>query len=157
MASVTVSTTLELVRFLCLSLPVIAHAIDSLGVLAWCCPCVVYGQNKKRLEHLNNQGTPDPEHGGCFSGDCCIFTALAYCSLNWIVQVCFVYLTAVQRSIVPSYAQMSNRGSIRSRYNVKGSGLSDCCLSCVCIPCALTQEAQEIKLEEQSFGGYQKA
>ena len=41
-----------------------------LGVLATFVPCVVYGQNKHRYQHLHNQGTPHPDHGGCWSGAC---------------------------------------------------------------------------------------
>lgn len=58
------------------------------GVLAWCCPCVVYSQNKRRLEHLSQKGYPDPEHGGCSSGDCFVHGLITgCCGLGWILQV----------------------------------------------------------------------
>ncbi|GLB38922.1 putative PLAC8 family protein [Lyophyllum shimeji] len=108
--------------------------------LAWCCPCVVYGQNKQRLEYLQSKGQPDPEAGGCCNSDCIIHAAITGCfGAGWILQ-------------------MMNRGNVRGRYSVKGGGCGDCMSSCCCAPCALTQESQEIALEEQSFtGGYQKA
>ncbi|KAF9456953.1 PLAC8 family-domain-containing protein [Collybia nuda] len=110
-------------------------------VLAWCCPCVVYAQNKQRLEHLNSKGTPDPERGGGFcSGDCWVHGLITgCCGLGWILQ-------------------LGPRGNSRSRYNIKGGGCGDCCSIFWCNPCALTQESREIELEEQSFhAGHQKA
>ncbi|KAF5383066.1 hypothetical protein D9615_004826 [Tricholomella constricta] len=108
-------------------------------VLSWFCPCVVYGQNKQRLDHLQGKGTPDPEHGGCSSGDCCIHGLITgCCGAGWILQI-------------------GTRANVRSRYGIKGDSWSDCCASFWCMPCALTQESQEIMLEEQSFGGHQKA
>jgi hypothetical protein len=65
---------------------VLKHLI--LGVLSWFCPCVVYGQNKRRYEHLSSQGTADPEHGGGFcSGDCCLHACLLHFGLAWVLQV----------------------------------------------------------------------
>jgi len=61
--------------------------IPTIGVVAWCFPCVTYGQIKKRYDHLNTTGTPDPEHGGCFSSDCALHGLLTFCGLNWIFQV----------------------------------------------------------------------
>lgn len=65
-----------------------------LGILAWCCPCVVYAQNKRRYEHLNAQGTPDPEHGGgCCSGDCCLHAVITgLFGAGWILQVKMTFL-----------------------------------------------------------------
>ncbi|KAF8068036.1 PLAC8 family-domain-containing protein [Lyophyllum atratum] len=104
-------------------------------LISWCFPCVVYGQNKKRLEHLQSNGTPDPEQGGCMSSDCflhgCITT---FCGCGFLLQ-------------------MGTRGTMRNRYDIKGGSCGDCCTSLCCMPCALTQEAQELALEEQSFGG----
>ncbi|KAF5383065.1 hypothetical protein D9615_004825 [Tricholomella constricta] len=102
-------------------------------VLSWFCPCVVYSRNRRRLEHLEGKGTPDPEQGGCFSGACWV-----HCCAGWTLQI-------------------ESRAKVRSRYGIKGDSWSDCCAIFWCAPCALTQESQEIKLEEQSFGGHQKA
>ena len=32
-------------------------------LLAWCCPCLAYGQNSSRLRHLDTQGTVHPAGG----------------------------------------------------------------------------------------------
>ena len=48
---------------------------------------------------------------------------------------------------------MMQRGAIRGRYNIKGGGCGDCCASFCCAPCELTQEARELQLEEETYGG----
>jgi len=48
--------------------------------------------------------------------------------------------------------QMMNRSTIRSRYNIRGDGCSDCLTSFCCTCCQLVQESREIELEEQSLG-----
>ncbi|KAF9524337.1 PLAC8-domain-containing protein [Crepidotus variabilis] len=102
---------------------------------ATCCPCITYGRLKHRHAHLNQQGTPDPEHGGCCTGDCMIHGVLTSCGFGWILQ-------------------MMLRGEIRSRYNISGGACGDCLAAACCMPCQLTQESREIELEEQSFGKY---
>ncbi|KAF9479496.1 PLAC8-domain-containing protein [Pholiota conissans] len=99
-------------------------------------PCVTYGQIKRRYEHLNTKGYPDPEHGGFCSSDCMIHGCFTFCGCGFIMQ-------------------MMNRGSIRGRYNIKGGGCGDCCTALCCTPCELAQEAQELSLEENSFQGKQ--
>jgi len=98
------------------------------------CPCVTYGRNQKRLEHLNAYGYPDPKHGGsCCSGSCCGHACLTLtCGLGWIMQ-------------------MMNRGAVRSRYSISGGGCTDCLASVFCSCCELTQERREIELEERSY------
>jgi len=105
-------------------------------VMSWFCPCVVYAQNKQRYEHLNAKGTPDPELGGSgCNGDCMVHGFITgCCGMGWILQ-------------------FMQRGNIRGRYNIKGGGLGDCCASFWCTPCELTQEHQELELEERSFQG----
>ncbi|KAG6828318.1 hypothetical protein H0H92_008381 [Tricholoma furcatifolium] len=105
---------------------------DHIGtcLLAWCLPCIVYGSNKKRLEHLSQHGTPDPEKGGICSGDCILYGAVAACcGIGCLLQI-------------------GTRGNVRQRYGIKGGTCGDCLSSCFCTPCALTQEEQEISLEE---------
>src|SRR6266704_3664618 len=34
------------------------------------CPCITYGEIKRRYEHLNSTGTPDTEQGGICNNDC---------------------------------------------------------------------------------------
>ncbi|EKM76902.1 hypothetical protein AGABI1DRAFT_44341 [Agaricus bisporus var. burnettii JB137-S8] len=105
-------------------------------IKAWCCPCIVYASNKQRLEHLERNGAPDPEHGGgCCSGPCCLHASILLCFGAGFV------------------LQFLHRGDTRKRYNIKGGMCGDCCTSFWCSPCDLTQEHQEIELEEKSFGG----
>ncbi|PPR05319.1 hypothetical protein CVT26_011577, partial [Gymnopilus dilepis] len=126
-------------------------------VVAWCCPCITYSNVKRRYEHLNDKGYPDPEHGGsCCNSDCMIHGCLIYCGLGWIMQASIFCLNCcLAKSERCSLSQMMNRGSIRARYNIKGSGVGDCCTSFWCTPCELTQESRELDLEEASFGGKQ--
>ncbi|TFK71584.1 PLAC8-domain-containing protein [Pluteus cervinus] len=102
---------------------------------AWCCPCVTFAQNKRRLEYLDRQGIPDPEHGGEFvSGDCWLHTFLTCCfNAGWVLQI-------------------GTRNSIRSRYSIRGDPFADCCTVFWCNPCSLTQESRELELEETSLG-----
>ncbi|KAF8157214.1 PLAC8 family-domain-containing protein [Crassisporium funariophilum] len=103
-------------------------------LVATCFPCVVYGKNKHRYEHLTTKGAPHPEHGGsCCSGSCMTHGVFAICGLGFLFQ-------------------MSNRKHVRQRYNIKGGGCGDCLTSFFCAPCQLTQDSREIELEEQSFG-----
>ncbi|EDR06888.1 uncharacterized protein LACBIDRAFT_236218 [Laccaria bicolor S238N-H82] len=106
-------------------------------VIAWCFPCITYANIKHRYEHLNTKGFPDPQHGGSFcNSDCMLHGCItAFCGMGWIFQ-------------------MGQRGSIRQRYNIKGGSCGDCCTALCCTPCELTQEARELELEEQSFGGH---
>ncbi|KAF8993641.1 PLAC8 family-domain-containing protein [Cyathus striatus] len=103
-------------------------------MMACFCPCVVHSQVKHRYEHLESKGYPDPEHGGGFcGGDCMAHACLTYCGIGFFLQA-------------------FTRGNIRKRYNIKGGFLGDCCSSLWCTPCELTQAAQELELEEQSYG-----
>jgi len=103
--------------------------------LGWWCPCIVFSQNKSRLEHLNRNGTPHPQGGEAMGGDCLTYGGLAVCcGLGWILQI-------------------GTRSATRNRYQIHGDGVSDILCSWCCIPCALTQESREIGLEEQSLGG----
>jgi Cys-rich protein (TIGR01571 family) len=97
-------------------------------------PCIVYGQNKHRYEHLNAKGTPHPTGGPMCSGSCMTHGLSTICGLNFLFQ-------------------MVNRGHVRRRYNIKGSGCGDCCAALWCTPCQLVQESRELELEEESFGG----
>jgi Cys-rich protein (TIGR01571 family) len=103
--------------------------------LACWCPCIAYGQNKARLDYLSNHGASDPRHGGggSCSGDCFLHGCLtSFCGIGWVLQI-------------------STRKNTRSRYNIAGGGLEDCCTSLCCGPCALTQESKEMGLEESSL------
>ncbi|KAJ8508710.1 hypothetical protein ONZ45_g9035 [Pleurotus djamor] len=102
-------------------------------ILAWCCPCIVYAQNKQRYQHLSTKGYPDPEHGGSgCNGDCFVHGCITACfGAGWVLQI-------------------GTRGNIRDRYRIKGGGCGDCLTACFCTPCELTQESRELELEEKS-------
>ena len=57
------------------------------GIIATCFPCITYGRVKRRYEHLNNKGYPDPDQGGIVSSDCLIHACLTSCGVGWILQV----------------------------------------------------------------------
>ncbi|TFK62804.1 PLAC8-domain-containing protein [Pluteus cervinus] len=96
------------------------------------CPCIIYAKNKHRLEYLERQGEPDPDNGGCCSGDCWIHCAVSVLCLG-------------------SLLQLGPRSGIRSRYRIKGDGCGECCTVCWCSSCALTQESRELELEEKTI------
>jgi hypothetical protein len=53
------------------------------------CPCVVYGKNRQRLRHLQNQGAPLPGGGERYDSHCRIYAALCALTLGhgWILHV----------------------------------------------------------------------
>ncbi|KAH6908820.1 PLAC8 family-domain-containing protein [Coprinopsis sp. MPI-PUGE-AT-0042] len=101
--------------------------------LACWCPCISFGRIRGRYKHLNTKGTADPDNGGTCGSDCWI-----HCLTGCLGVSCLM--------------QMWNRGDMRQRYNIKGSGCGDFCTACWCVPCELTQESRELELEEQSLG-----
>lgn len=126
-----------------------------LGFLACFCPCLVYSQNKRRLEHLTKYETPEPmRNAGMCSSDCAIHGALTFLSYNWVLQVRhhwpWFWFTA-------NIAQMGTRASIRTRYRIRGGGCEDCLAAMCCTPCELSQESREIELEEHSLWGWAKS
>lgn len=50
---------------------------------------MVYGKNRQRFDHLQENDTADPEHGGSgCDADCCMHLALnALCGFGWVLQV----------------------------------------------------------------------
>jgi len=111
---------------------------DDLGtccLAAWC-PCMVYSQNKVRLEHLTKYNSPEPgRNTGTCSSDCAIHACLIAVSYAWVLQ-------------------MGTRASIRARYRIRGGGWDDCLTALFCTPCELTQESRELELEEWSLWGW---
>ncbi|KAH8818610.1 PLAC8 family-domain-containing protein [Flagelloscypha sp. PMI_526] len=106
-------------------------------MMAWCCPCVVYAQTKRRLSYLQKHDKPDPEAvGGCCSGACWGYAALS---------------TLLGLSCI---LQMNTRSTMRERYSVRGDGCGDCLTAFCCTSCGLTQEHREVLLEEESYPGY---
>jgi len=100
--------------------------------VAWFCPCITYGRNKKRIQSLEYEGRVETDPG-CCSCDCCLYgSLLAFAGLGCIFQ-------------------MGTRGAARRRYHIKGNGCTDCLAACFCTPCDLTQVSREIDLEERSL------
>ncbi|KAG8858124.1 hypothetical protein FRB91_010341 [Serendipita sp. 411] len=101
-------------------------------IASWC-PCIVYSQNRSRYEHLEQRGYPHPSGGDACSSDCFLHGLLTgCCGLGWVLQI-------------------GNRERIRNRYKIDGGCFGDCMASLCCNPCALTQEARELELEEHSM------
>ncbi|KAF8972043.1 PLAC8 family-domain-containing protein [Flammula alnicola] len=102
--------------------------------LALWCPCFAHGQNRRRLEHLNQNGVPDPERHNVIVGDGLVYACIEVaCDMGWILQI-------------------ETRRNIRQRYNIRGSSGSDCFVPFCCTACDLVQGSRELQLEEDSFG-----
>ncbi|KZT22704.1 PLAC8-domain-containing protein [Neolentinus lepideus HHB14362 ss-1] len=114
----------------------ICGCFDSFGTacLAIWCPCIAYSRNKSRVEYLEKKGVAHPDGGDSCTGDCCCYTTLGLFGFGWILQ-------------------MGTRAAVRTRYRIKGGGFGDCCTAWCCTCCELTQESQELELEEQSLTG----
>ncbi|KAM0790535.1 hypothetical protein ACM66B_003405 [Microbotryomycetes sp. NB124-2] len=101
-----------------------------------CCPCISYGENYERLSSLSKTGRPaaDPSCGTMGWAFCAVhcFTGCA-----WILD-------------------LIQRGNLRERYNIQGSGGADCCTSFCCLPCSLEQQKRELQREEAMFTGQQQ-
>lgn len=111
------------------------------------CPCVVFSQNKSRLEHLADQGYPHMSRG-----DSCTRLGFGYAlscllCLHWCPQVRNAQHVGQNRDL--TLTQMNLHGSVRTAYNIKGSRCSDCTTSVFCAPCALRQEEHEIEQGER--------
>ncbi|KAI9508238.1 PLAC8 family-domain-containing protein [Russula earlei] len=104
----------------------------SLCCWATFCPCVVYGQNKQRLRHLQYEGVALSNGGSRVSSDCRAFCCSALPCFYWVFQ-------------------MGGRTNVRNRYDIRGNSFEDFLSSVLCVPCALTQESREIELEEKSL------
>ncbi|KAF8801119.1 PLAC8-domain-containing protein [Phlegmacium glaucopus] len=102
--------------------------------LACWCPCLAHAQNRRRLEHLNTQGIPDPQREDIVVGDGLLYAVVELaCDMGWILQI-------------------GTRRNIRERYNIQGSSAGDCCAAFCCQSCDLVQGSRELQLEEESFG-----
>ncbi|KAF8638769.1 hypothetical protein AX17_001965 [Amanita inopinata Kibby_2008] len=101
--------------------------------MAMWCPCIIHAQNRRRLDHLNNQGIPDPDRNEiCTSDGWTYFCVQALCDVGWVMQI-------------------GTRAAIRQRYNIRGGGGDDCFAALCCGPCELTQDSRELELEESTF------
>ena len=104
----------------------------ALGCKALWCPCIVYGRNKARIEHLYEEERVHPKRGGTCSVDCVVHACLTFCLFGWAIQV-------------------PNRAAVRRRYAIEGDCVGDCAAAFFCSSCELAQESREIDLEEGCF------
>ncbi|KAG7091906.1 hypothetical protein E1B28_008303 [Marasmius oreades] len=109
------------------------HTCDDWCLAFWC-PCVMYGRNKNRLDHLSQRNRPDSiSRDATCNVDCCLHCCLSsFCLFGWALEV-------------------PNRAVVRARYNIRGSVMKDFCSSLWCSSCVLAQESSELELEEKSF------
>ena len=124
----------------------------TIGCLAFWCPCIAYGRNKSRLDHLSQRNRPNPTgRETVCNGNCFLYCCLAgVCGFGWAMQVSSAFFDRSIIDISESF-KVQNRSVMRARYNVRGSGIDDCCSSFWCTSCVLAQESLELKLEENSF------
>ncbi|KAK0495554.1 PLAC8 family-domain-containing protein [Armillaria luteobubalina] len=103
-------------------------------VSACFCPCITFGQNADRIEHLQRTNDPHPDpFGGSCSDSCCIYAAcLPFCGTACGIQA-------------------QNRRAVRGRYGIDGHIVKDCFVSTCCYSCELTQESRQIALEERQW------
>ncbi|CAA7268707.1 unnamed protein product [Cyclocybe aegerita] len=112
--------------------------LDCLGDISTCClacwcPCLAHAQNRRRLDHLNATGMPDPNRDRIVAGDSLVYAIIEVaCDMGWILQI-------------------ATRNNIRQRYNIRGSAMGDCCAPFCCQACDLVQGSRELQLEEESF------
>ncbi|KAI8901701.1 PLAC8 family-domain-containing protein [Globomyces pollinis-pini] len=83
-------------------------------LLAWCCPCVVYGQNMQAAQQKE----------GCFA-DAAVYFCVAALGCN---------------SCLGAYG----RDIVRESRGIEGQFITDCLVHACCVPCALTQERAEL-------------
>ncbi|KAK0450379.1 PLAC8 family-domain-containing protein [Desarmillaria tabescens] len=103
-------------------------------VSACFCPCVAFGQNADRVDHLQRTSNPHPDPFGlCCSDSCCMYVAcIPFCGVACGIQA-------------------QNRRAVRERYGIEGNIVTDCFASTCCYPCQLTQESRQIALEERQW------
>ncbi|KAK6506701.1 hypothetical protein TWF481_005160 [Arthrobotrys musiformis] len=102
------------------------------------CPCITYGKIHHRLRN-NDMSNYSSCNGSCwgFCGLMCL------CGVQWVMG-------------------MMQRGEIRQRYNLEGSGFGDCCRHFWCGCCVLIQEDRETEarkalLVPANQAGYQQS
>ncbi|KAK6534944.1 hypothetical protein TWF281_006244 [Arthrobotrys megalospora] len=102
------------------------------------CPCITYGKIQHRLRN-NDMSNYKSCNGHCwgFCGLMCL------CGVQWVMG-------------------MMQRGEIRQRYNLEGSGIGDCCRHFWCECCVLIQEDRETEtrkalLVPANQAGYQQS
>ncbi|KAI1503783.1 PLAC8 family-domain-containing protein [Biscogniauxia marginata] len=95
-------------------------------LLSWCLPCILVGQTSERIRD------PSMQNADLLNSDCLIHGAITcFTGCGWIYG-------------------LLKRGEIRERYDIKGSGFGDCCVSYWCPCCALIQQDNEVRLRQQN-------
>ncbi|KAI0841168.1 PLAC8-domain-containing protein [Hypoxylon sp. FL0890] len=95
-------------------------------LLGFCLPCLLIGQTSERIRD------PSMQSADMMNSDCMIYTLIScFTGCGWI------------------YAMMK-RDEIRKRYNIEGSGTSDCCVSYWCPCCALIQQDNEVAIRQKN-------
>jgi hypothetical protein len=58
------------------------------GCCACWCPCLLHARNRRRLDHLNTQGLPDPHRDQFVVKDSWVYALIEVaCDAGWILQV----------------------------------------------------------------------
>ncbi|KAF9890356.1 hypothetical protein FE257_006023 [Aspergillus nanangensis] len=97
----------------------------------WCLPCCLHGKTQSRLED------PQMKEESYMNGNCLMYFVTSYCALHWI-------------------PLMMKRGEMRKRFNIEGSGFSDCMSSYCCPCCVLVQHEKEVEAQaSRHTTGYQ--
>jgi len=101
----------------------------TLCLKSWCCTCFVVGKNHHRIANGSDAG-----YSSC-NGWCVGWSALMCVGgCGWILQ-------------------MIDRGDMRMKYDLEGSGLGECCTAYWCQPCEAAQTAKELEYEQLGQGG----
>ncbi|GAA5982950.1 hypothetical protein JCM10908_006849 [Rhodotorula pacifica] len=101
-------------------------------VSCWC-PCIGYSRYKTRLESLQQSGMAIPPG----EAPACGPPGVMYLAVHCLTGFGFIF-------------DFMARTEIRSRYNIRGNALGDCCTAYCCIPCAQGQHSREIRREEEA-------
>ena len=66
----------------------LSHLPSLIGCLATWCPCLAHAQNRRRVDHLNTQGYPDPRRNDIVAGDSVLYAVLdVMWDMGWVLQV----------------------------------------------------------------------
>ncbi|KAF8306358.1 hypothetical protein DL93DRAFT_2088690 [Clavulina sp. PMI_390] len=98
------------------------------------CPSCQYANVHSRLDYIDKHGRPHPEGGDTCNTHCLTFHLLLHCGLQ-----------CIPGGRVRRHA--------RERYRIGGSTWKDWCSMLCCMPNALTQLSNEIRLEESAISG----
>lgn len=125
----------------CYTSPDLVESDCNVFMLGWFAPCVLYGSTRERL---------NPKE---FNRACCLYNGLYFLSV-----------LVVQGNCLAPLMSCTTRTAIRHRFNLEGNVpkegcccitspekrerlelCADCCLHFWCHPCALCQEAREVR------------